>query len=93
MTQKEDVRRLPRTTTLDYWDYWRNMLKANGMGIVEGIILGLVIERTYMQILATLLHASISNWWLIPSIIVIIGLGIIINRPRRRKEVKASQER
>jgi len=69
------------------------MLKANGMGIVEGIILGLVIERTYMQILATLLHASISNWWLIPSIIVIIGLGIIINRPRRRKEVKASQER
>lgn len=73
------------TTEMAVGKYRKRLLQSCGIGIVLGMLFLGVIERTYTQILQGLWTISVANWWLIPSFVVILGVVIIINWPRKRK--------
>jgi cbb3-type cytochrome oxidase subunit 3 len=81
------------TTEMAVGKYRKRLLQSCAIGMVLGAVGIEILRLTYMQILQELVRASIANWWLIPSIVVLVGLAVIINRPRRKRaRQRAKQE-
>jgi hypothetical protein len=90
--QREDVTQLPQTTTMDLHDYWKKLAKACGVGFIGGGITIAVLERTWLMIVLGMWDLELRNWWLAPSVIFIVWLIYMVNRPKRRKIRKEVQK-
>ncbi len=47
----------------------------------------------YWRLLLGFLNLLLTNWWLGPSIVGVIILGVYVTHPRRKKEVQKSKEK
>ena len=89
--QTENIRDLPQTTTMPLRDYWSNLLKACFfVGFPFGVIVTLIAFLTdwYMLLLKDFWSLCLANWWLLPSIILIVVLTVYLSHPRKKGGVK-----
>jgi len=68
--------------------YRKRLMQAWTIGLFMGGILVLVgfVTDWYLQILFGFGRLLVAQWWLGPSIALLVGLVIYLNRPRKKKQ-------
>jgi len=76
------------TTEMAVDQYRKRLMQAWTIGLFMGGILVLVgfVTDWYLQILFGFGRLLVAQWWLGPSIALLVGLVIYLNRPRKKKQ-------
>lgn len=93
--QEENIRELPQTTTLPLKDLWRNYLRVGGIGIIIGWITMVIafVTNWYYLMLAGFWDLCVRQLWLLPVILLVIGVFIWMNRRGRRGQKGGAKKR